>query len=333
MRVLRLLAAIAVLSWMTACSFDAPGFEVGGGRVDARAGVDAADEPDADPLAPDGAPKVDLIGAGCPRGDECSSRLTCLDERLGWWPTTGFCTKDCAGPEDCDAGSTCMPNWDGFQVCIPDCVGGGCGAGRVCTEWLDGQFPLETPGCLPGNPTAIDGSACTTFGDCPADRFCLNNPFEWPAGYCTLLECTSGSCLGDATCVNLDVSICLDVCTSTPACRASAGYECVTGIVGGVDICVFQHLAPGDACDSPAACGGAAWECLTGTQFPGGYCGKRGCSATAPDSCPLGMHCYDPTGAAGDEYCIQTCDVSTECRQGEGYACRPTGGGMQGCRL
>ena len=101
-------------------------------------------------------------------------------------------------------------------------------------------------GCTP----AI-GDRCTVSTDCSAQggRACDTSQ---PAGYCTVLQCTAGSCPDNATCVQLGASLpgcsydgyeapsrlgrlaCLKTCSSTSDCRQSDGYVCAKPPAGAV---------------------------------------------------------------------------------------------------
>jgi hypothetical protein len=71
----------------------------------------------------------------------------------------------------------------------------------------------------------------------------------------------------------------------------------------------------GGACGADGDCTGPGAVCL---DMPGGYCTIPGCAGVA-DACPEGSTCF----LFGDEgsYCLDTCVVSDECREDDGYVC------------
>lgn len=73
----------------------------------------------------------------------------------------------------------------------------------------------------------------------------------------------------------------------------------------------------GGACASDADCVDPGAVCL---ELPGGYCAIPSC-AGVPDACPAGSSCF--LFGDDDSYCIDTCVISDECREEEGYICAP----------
>jgi hypothetical protein len=84
-----------------------------------------------------------------------------------------------------------------------------------------------------------------------------------------------------------------------------------------------QYLPIGQRCGEDGECGTPPYRCEMGSSYPGGYC-ERSC-ATDGD-CPLDAIC-----AAGR--CRRKCLAPAECRQIEGYTCRPTGATSPFCDL
>lgn len=81
-----------------------------------------------------------------------------------------------------------------------------------------------------GGDAQVLGSPCEGGDDCgtAANAACI---LRWPAGYCTEVDCTLGSCPLGSSCVRgiafRDVSFdafCLDECESENDCRD--GYRC-----------------------------------------------------------------------------------------------------------
>jgi hypothetical protein len=292
-----------------------------------RRAADAHPGPDAklpDAAQPDAAPAASVFGSNCPSTACTTAGGYCLSTGNGW-PADGYCTKLCLGNSDCGAGAFCSAAISGMKYCVRDCTpSGGCVASdQACGEWLYGIDDLGQPACTPGNTTAQDGDPCTTFADCNDDAYCYSNPFDDPGGYCAELHCSIGdpaACPhGDATCFAAgSIGACWDTCTRKQDCRTN--WACSMATTPGQ--CIWVHKAPGDACVMDSDCGMAPWQCLTGTSYPGGYCGSSTC--TKDSDCPAGAVCYDPNPAVtGDEWCAKTCTSDNDCRQPD-YACWPT---------
>ena len=294
------------------------------------------------------------LGHDCPMGNECGPGQICLSSKLDKsLPAGGYCTKPCANDPDCGGDAFCGPPLPGIgSLCFPNCgPNGTCTAqNRVCGRRLNGTVDLVKTACLPGNPTAKDGSACSSFGDCNRNQVCQNNPFEAPGGACITIGCSPGD---NTTCspaagntglclvagANLD--ICLPTCAMDSDCRTLDKFSCVdvSGQGKGPNICAFVHNRPGAACKADTQCSaaGTAWRCLMGTAFPNGYCGAAlgACNPKDGLSCPEHAGCFDPTpNKPGDEFCAALCNADGDCRMADGYRCLPIdGNGNKGCRL
>lgn len=73
-------------------------------------------------------------------------------------------------------------------------------------------------GCVP----AI-GDSCKVRSDCPSGAVCDSTV---PNGYCTIPECTIGSCPNESICVEFDEAsaFCMKFCEDDSDCRD--GYVC-----------------------------------------------------------------------------------------------------------
>lgn len=91
------------------------------------------------------------------------------------------------------------------------------------------------------------------------------------------------------------------------ACGSGVGND---GVIVGGDCSVSRE------CDVDS-------RCLTGEDFPGGYCAK---SCTSDDQCPEGSACVAELGGV----CLVSCTSAAECRSEEGYDCveRPARGAV-----
>jgi hypothetical protein len=327
--------------------------------------VDAADHDaeisDAGP--PDGAPPDAFVcaafdpgapGGTCDNNAACDSAPGagdgfCLDETLvfGGFPSEGYCTIDDGGGAVCDTDADCGPraqcvDSDGYKWCLADCcMFDSCPSGQACFDTFQG-FPLDKPSCVPGDATAEDGDPCGGIYDCNESSLCRGNvgPVEFPGGQCWTASCTVGddsTCHG-GHCVAIDDyptvgNHCVDTCEVDADCRMTEGYVCFDPDgAGGDEQKYCRHPQAGDACATPADCGGTPWACQTGAQFPGGHCATVGCTTPgSTNQCGINAVCYDDPAAASN-YCIDRCPtigVTTGCRTG--YTCTnvgaPSGGG------
>ncbi len=351
LRPVKTLVWVAVFA--TACSFDPGGFTAGDSIDGGIGATDAAQAdarppgtPDATPVDIDAAPSCNgpgagLVGAACSSDGACAGGpgafcLTAADS----WPAAGYCTHACDTDDDCGPGARCSDpiGESGTRVCFATCcAGGGCGrGGMACTTSL-GASGIGFDACLPGDPSAADGDACDSFGDCAPESVCNDDLFEAPGGYCVTIGCTPGNdatCApaGDGLCVDDDPfdgnpPFCVDRCTNAGDCRTSEGYECVS-IALGTSVCAAPHEDPGAGCTSDGQCGAAPWDCLTGPDFPGGYCSRADCTGAA-GSCPDGLFCGI---VGGDTFCVASCEPGpVACRFLEGYECVSFGMGFNGC--
>ncbi len=75
-------------------------------------------------------------------------------------------------------------------------------------------------GCVPSI-----GDECNTNDDCPTSSNAICDSTA-PGGYCTIPECTIGSCPGDSLCVEFDrkTAYCMKYCEVDADCRD--GYTC-----------------------------------------------------------------------------------------------------------
>ncbi len=317
-------------------------FDAGPPRIDAR--VPDSEACGAVPVAPE-------PGAPCSADAECGTNGVCLrEDRL--WPTAGYCVHICSNNEDCGAG-LCSPNpLSGFHVCMARCCGTfACERpGMLCVDtFMDNDIGAFA--CVPGTADARDGDPCESFGDCNRRSICDRNLFNNPGGYCRTFECTVGddaTCApgGDGTC-RLGTppfpAQCFDQCESDADCREAEGYSCSASANDEPDagpdepdagppppsVCHYiPPASPGAACTVDSDCGPPPWECLTGPEFPGGYCGASTCDPMSPDfsACPHGSTCWGPP--PGSEFCLASC---AGCRTDEGYACINVADTVFGC--
>ena len=183
------------------------------------------------------------------------------------------------------------------------------------------------------------GDACTVDGECVggANAACIP-PSDWPAGYCTVVDCGSVGCPAEAGCFQMgsDLTACLDLCQSNDDCRAD--YICMAdagACIPGCDslgcsdgsICTADGTCQqdptvaddlggvGEACTAASQCqGGAGSTCWPAPDYPGGYCTVQGCDTAG---CPGDASCWN--FQQGESFCLDNCTGDTDCR--DGYIC------------
>lgn len=258
----------------------------------------------------------------------CAALLTTgCPEKVVVCPPGYVANGDYCYPEQQGGGGRTYPD-AGLPVDI--CVGPAC-ANPDATGAKDGAAPVDAghdagpapdtkpsvdagskPDLGPVKPKSPIGAACQDDLDCVAGLTCFN----WPKGYCTLLNClTPGTtCPGSAICWGQSElsHLCNADCEQTSDCRAADGYGCkrLTAEFGGIDarMCLPSgKQAPGLTCTAPLDCAGTA-TCLTGkTGMEGGYCARIGCGKGDP--CEAGTACV----LRGKPTCLKECKADSDC--------------------
>ncbi|MBP8805607.1 MAG: hypothetical protein KBG48_12630 [Kofleriaceae bacterium] len=338
---------LKVVELVDAARVDAPMIDAT--EIDAQP-IDAAiDAVPPDASCPARAPGQ--VGGPCTSDAQCDSAVGaadgfCLrgDQGAIIWPAQGYCVNrtdaigapPCTSDAQCGTGNLCATINDplgAYNACLPACGTDPCVCpdGQACaTSFFNAPLANGDRACLPGNPTAVDGAACTEFAQCAVDSQCLNEPFEYPGGQCSRVSCTIGN---DATCagghcVNLaDITsgfntgtTCVDTCTTDGDCRQADGFKCVTGPGAVGRYC--RHPQAGDPCVIDTDCGDPVlWAC-TGA-LPGGACTVRQPCPTPGNSqgCPaFGSACWDGATPAATNLCVDRCggpiDTQGGCRTG-----------------
>lgn len=215
-------------------------------------------------------------------------------------PDAGLPADICVGAACADAGppvdSGPEPGWDVPDVGTPDIA-------KPDTAKVD-TGPIK--------PTSPVGAACADDLDCKSGLSCFN----WPKGYCTVLNCNApGSpCPGSAVCWGQSEAthICNADCEQDKDCRLEDGYACkrLTAEFGGIDAAMCLpggKNAVGQPCGAPLDCAGSA-TCLLGeTGMAGGYCARVGCGKGDP--CDPGTACV----LKGKPTCLKLCTSDVDC--------------------
>jgi hypothetical protein len=276
---------------------------------------------------------------------DCDDQSVC--EQLG--DQAFFCLDGCLTAntnDDCRADYRCaarpdVVNSDGSEVgvCVPACeTDADCEAGRRCDA--------SSGDCVPRGEKAT-GADCRNNEQCNGG-LCLQGT-SFRGGYCSG-RCGSqfSACEPGSECATLDgQAVCLGGCNGDADCRADEGYKCRQiaqradneGDPQPVSVCVPKcqsndECADGSHCDAAsgdcmegvgapnplgafcAAAGDCATDtCLTGADWPNGYCsaGCEGCAGTCGQ-------------VGGNPVCLAACEGDLACRAG--YVC--SGGGCVG---
>jgi len=178
----------------------------GGGGDDA--GPDASTV-ECDPPA-SGAP-----GSPCTVPEDCDSaegagdgRCLNADHRGVTWPETGYCVQICgAEATDCGPETTCFAQEGAGQVlCMPTCCQDvACASGFACSSQFLGE-EIGAAVCMPGDPSAVDGTPCSSVADCNLNSNCELDE-SGTGGVCATVGCTVGD---DSTCAPGGDGHCVD---------------------------------------------------------------------------------------------------------------------------
>ncbi len=265
-------------------------------------------------------------GAPCSTDDNCATGLVCLTEFPG-----GYCSMQTCSQGGCPGMYATCAMLDASRnvtACVEGCNSNiDCrqGEGYVCAD-LDGSR-----GCMPAQQSTGSageiGSSCTRDSDCSGDLTCLTN---FVFGYCSRACSSHNDCGSDGRCINQggDVMRCMRACQNNSQCRFS--YACQQ--VDGQNVCDADDSSTavrnpngtpdGQGCTVDVACVGGT--CITGTDFPGGYCTTRSCDVVG---------CSDANsvcvGLEREALCFVRCEDSAQCR--EGYRCTSLDTGEKVC--
>lgn len=236
----------------------------------------------------------DLCDAASGRCDpKCTADADCRGDRA-CDTSTGRCFTPCRlATDNCGPDGVCDTNLASATArrCVRRCVNDVTCEG---SEYCDGDSGRCVPKCAVDSQ-CTGGRVCNREGrcqaPCDADADCAG------ASYCEAGRCLP-KCSGQSG------------CSFGEACHAESG-RCFRDLT--------QTLV-GGACHQDGDCGLLHATCLTGGQYPGGYCTALGCSAQEP--CGSGAACV---GDDEDARCLKSCrpDVEGDCRTG--YACEARG--------
>lgn len=329
----------------------APGPEVG--VADAGEPGDATAPRDAEPTSPDASSSTTTDGGMRPPrlGDTCTGDLDCLGLSTGlpqclntttfvfpgFGVDDGYCSGTCLDDSDCGADGVCLTQLPFPEVraglCIAACdAQRGCAdPGLACMDRAFGLAPASRPMCLPYDPQARNGDPCDNYGQCPAGSTCLNDALNWPGGMCAQIGCeigVPGSCPAGNTCTTFNeftTTYCLPSCSSTTtpsSCRA--GYHCIDDDNGDYCYTMNARRHAANPCQTADDCspGNTAWECMTGPDWPDGYCTNLDCNPALPGAlvfwagpraCNLEDTCVTTSTTyatpSGENFCARECQM------------------------
>lgn len=228
---------------------------------------------------------------------------------------------------DCGPSQVCNPI-DGGCLDLPSRCGS-CESNQYCDD--KSGLCVTIPSTVPA--TGEIGAACTSSANCSrsgAYGFCIEDGGLFgpmPGGSCSA-SCDVVGCPSGAACVDVGLSVCLDVCLSDDECRE--GYGCFTVTAGDPKRYCFPRGAGGSQCTGPdcAPIGSSCAEdddCLAGgscqRNLPGGYCVKNNCNRNLEcrgeqDGCL----CLGTDSCSDSTLALATCDITAQdCRPG--YSC------------
>lgn len=280
-----------------------------------------------------------------PATNQCESpyekcKGVCCNTNFICDPNSGDCVQDlCAFAQYACA---CGPN----EVCDP--FTGGClQRPGACGSCAPNQYCDQASGrCLsiPAGPPAAGmvGAACATSGDCNLagnGGFCLEDGGlfgDMPDGMCSS-NCRRNPCPEGAGCVDVGISICLDICLSDADCRPD--YACQRITNSDPKRYCFPRGGGSSECEGPGCSpiGGRCTEsddCVEGAtcsrNLPGGYCVDYGCEVDNMNPCSGGVCCLPLGDCDGTTIKLSSCQVSEQdCRSG--YTCYPVVGNTGYC--
>lgn len=238
--------------------------------------------------------------------------------------------EDCDFPEDCQSG-VCLKLDLQADVgeCLAKCAGKGtCPDGQACVPQAEGYSV-----CLPGSDKVPAGSACTGPKDCDTNLCVADGTSQFCSKYCvpgSATSCPCGMSCEDTTSGKLCISGKKVACMGLGAPCADDS-ECALGGLCDAGTCKTAcTLAAGDnPCGSGEAC-----VRLQATEFKG-VCRKTGATqlsgGCAGDAdCQSGFCAADPSGNGMS--CQSPCDTTADdC--GPGRTCQGLTGNLGGCVL
>jgi hypothetical protein len=185
-----------------------------------------------------------------------------------------------------DTGAACTVADD----CYPDVAEGELQGEAVCIDRVREGYCTHT--------CESDDDCCAAEGECSSGLLEVCSPFESMEGMHCFLSCEDE-----------DVAAASDVEDEQAFCqkKASADFICRSSGGGGDNrrICVPGDCDIGESCSETADCA-PDLECVT--NFGGGYCTLRGCSAENP--CPGESLCVTRDD---ENYCFRPCARASDC--------------------
>jgi hypothetical protein len=174
-------------------------------------------------------------------------------------------------------------------------------------------------------------ATCSDNAGCPLNTVC--------EGTCRDDSCTpvdddgdgffreQNGCPKDHFCPPLGSSVatghCAEPCNTQADCRSGQAckvFDTKTGCA------VFGTKEVGDACTSFSECKDRQM-CMA---WNGGYCSLSNCDSTGKYSgtCPIGAFCYEHPDSrflivSTHWICLKSCQTDADCRQAQGYKCKP----------
>jgi hypothetical protein len=189
----------------------------------------------------------------------------------------------------------------------PKATGAACTTADDCyTQNIDRTKILGTIECLDRvrdgyctHQCATDADCCAVNGECPEGLHEVCSPFESTGVNRCFVSCEDSDLTpGDSGVVDAN-EFCQRMASPEFICRSTGGGSTNR------QVCVPGDCGVGADCTADADCP-TGTVCLT--DFHGGYCSVRDCTAT---SCPAGSACV--AGSGGVQYCVVTCAAASDC--------------------
>jgi MYXO-CTERM domain-containing protein len=272
-------------------------------------------------------------GTSCSTGNKCNSAEVCTAGVCG-----GGTTKTCTASDQCHIAGTCDPTTGNCSNPTAangtSCsTGNKCNTGETCTAGVCGGGTTKTctasdqchiaGTCDPtsgncSNPTATDGTACSTGNNCMSGescttgvcgggipKICVASDQCHVAGLC---DPTSGNCSNPAA---------TDGTTCSTGNNCMSGESCTTGVCGGG---TAKTCAPSDQCHVAGTCDPVSGNCSNPTAADGTTC-SSGNQCMSGETCTTGV-CG--SGTAKSCTAQDACHVAGTCDPASGNCSNPT---------
>ena len=273
-------------------------------------------------------------GVGCVCAGTLRKEAACSDGA----DNDGDGKIDCLDSDCVGAGTeVCNDGRDNTCEGAIDCADSKCTTHAQCVALADGVACSSDAQCSGGKcltevATGSPNGSCSNAVSCnaAANTGCKGGVCVESGGFDVCwAKCTgnglgaTGKCRAGYTCLNWDNDTGTANNACTPLCGADA--ECA-GADGGFGCNVWSRVCEtkdkgrvktGGACTASSQCESS--QCVTGTNFPGGYC-TGNCRGDTRACGGDGVCLFDTSYGDNMGYCLDGCTTSTQCRSSP-YGC------------